>query len=198
MSQYPEEVAITPERRASPLMLFFTIIGGCAVLLVLIVVAGTALMLPYFEGSKLAARRSICVSNAKQLSSAFLMYSQDWDDRLPLANSWYDGAMPYVKNTQIFVCPARPGVPNGYAFNSVLDGARTDWVTNPAAQPLAFESLLGARNGSDLLQSFFTPHDGMGTMAYVDGHVQAVAAAPPAGKRPTPPPGTRAKKGARP
>jgi len=180
------------EGRSSLLSIFFTIIGTCMVLLILIVVSGPSL--PHLMGAKSRVRRSACTNNAKQLSSTFLMYSQDWDNRLPLANSWYDGAMPHLKSAQVFVCPARPAVVNGYAFNAVLDGARSDWVADPAMQPLVFESFLGAKNGSDPLQSFLTPHNGMGVVAYLDGHVQWAASAPLAGNPPTPPPGKRFKK----
>lgn len=53
-------------------------------------------------------------------------------------------------------------------------------VTNAAAAPMLFESSSGARNAFDQLTSFATPHIGRSNLAFADGHVKTVTAAPPA------------------
>jgi len=57
-----------------------------------------------------------------------MMYAQDYDETLPYASAWgeagtptniywYQALMPYVKNTQIIVCPSYPNQHIGYGWN---------------------------------------------------------------------------------
>src|SRR5260221_4777826 len=62
------------------------------------------------------ARRTSCLSNTKQMGTAFHMYAQDYDETTPAVihnnNLPYDPdfwviVQPYVKNIQVFYCPDR-------------------------------------------------------------------------------------------
>ena len=95
-----------------------------------------AMLFPAFARARENARRSSCQSNLKQIGLGIMQYTQDYDERLPNSQdggasavaapdvSWnyfsgstgvannFDmsrGALfPYLKSTQIFVCPSDP------------------------------------------------------------------------------------------
>lgn len=95
----------------------FTLIELLVVIAVISILA--ALLFPVFARARENARRTSCLSNLKQISLAFLQYSQDYDERLPLTSyradagqlndSWTMGAATYMKSTQLFHCPSDSG-----------------------------------------------------------------------------------------
>ena len=129
-------------------------------LVVIAIIAILAAMLfPVFARARENARRSSCQSNLKQISLGFLQYTQDYDERLPMATAGTGGedkigcwmyynpvatfdpargsVYPYIKSTQIFVCPSdSKGATNGdsYALNSCtsIDG---NTLGVPGARP---------------------------------------------------------------
>jgi prepilin-type processing-associated H-X9-DG protein len=149
---------------------------SCLMLMILVVIA---FLFPTVNYARPAARRSACMSNMKQLANALMMYCQDYDGRFPIARRWDTDLMPYIKDMRLFRCPARPS-PNAYGFNSKLSGIDSSRLANPPGVTMLFESSMGSPGTADTLTSFLTPHDGMGGVAYADGHVKMVTTAPPA------------------
>lgn len=100
----------------------FTLIELLVVIAIIAILA--AILFPVFARAREQARKASCLSNMKQLGLGIVMYTQDYDDTLPLTNYnqwvgrrsewgidlivWNDLILPYVKNYQIFVCPSRP------------------------------------------------------------------------------------------
>ena len=110
----------------------FTLIELLVVIAIIAILA--AILFPVFSRARENARRASCASNLKQLGIAFMMYTQDYDERLPgvtigtpgenETGGWvyfthFDapgrasvidvtkGALyPYVKNSQVYVCPS--------------------------------------------------------------------------------------------
>ncbi len=104
----------------------FTLIELLVVIAIIAILA--AILFPVFAKAREQARKTSCTSNLKQLGTAFLMYCQDYDERLPgvrfgdgPGQSWpwvvypgsadwtgvfFQGVQPYIKNTQIFQCPS--------------------------------------------------------------------------------------------
>ncbi len=91
--------------------------SGFTLVEILVVVTITALLaavlLSVFTRVREQGRKSVCVSNLKQIGLAFLQYSQDNAENLPLENLPFSDAFvaiqPYLKNTQIFECPSDIG-----------------------------------------------------------------------------------------
>ncbi len=76
-----------------------------------------AILFPVFGRARENARRTSCQSNLKQLGLAFTQYTQDYDERYPCASytytlpngapsSWDLTLQPYLKSTQLLVCPS--------------------------------------------------------------------------------------------
>jgi prepilin-type N-terminal cleavage/methylation domain-containing protein len=115
----------------------FTLIELLVVIAIIAILA--AILFPVFGRAKESARKTACISNLKQLGTAFTMYLGDYDDRLPdrrdLKTSlpggyrpwttwppsdpragWAGVIMePYLRNRDIWSCPSLPGTAMGEA-----------------------------------------------------------------------------------
>ena len=124
----------------------FTLIELLVVIAIIAILA--AILFPVFARARENARRSSCQSNLKQIGLGILQYTQDYDERYPLAYfgstsygasnptpamgeptyKWMDAIYPYVKSEQIFDCPSAPDTMKLYknylnpTFNAGPDG----------------------------------------------------------------------------
>ncbi len=102
-------------------------------LLVVIAIIGilAAILFPVFARARENARKSSCMSNLKQVTLGWLQYAQDYDERVvPYSSTtgsagqafhWPESLKPYLKNTQILLCPSnRAGVRMSYTCNGYL------------------------------------------------------------------------------
>lgn len=88
----------------------FTLIELLVVIAIIAILA--AILFPVFAQAKTSAKRSVDLSNVKQISLGVIMYSGDNDDMMPMyrmvdngadwwtsrMHSWKDGTLPYIKN----------------------------------------------------------------------------------------------------
>ena len=90
----------------------FTLIELLVVIAIIALLA--AILFPVFARARENARKSACLNNMKQLGLGMLQYAQDSDEMLPAGNSasngfwgggWAGAIYPYVKSTQLYVCP---------------------------------------------------------------------------------------------
>jgi len=123
-------------------------------LLVVVAIIGilAAILFPVFARARESARKTSCLSNLKQISLGWMMYTQDYDETAPLAvyysstneYGWdfvldFSGGAakpglldPYIKSGQINNCPSftsdAVGRPyTGYAYNTSYIGGEGIW-----------------------------------------------------------------------
>jgi prepilin-type N-terminal cleavage/methylation domain-containing protein/prepilin-type processing-associated H-X9-DG protein len=116
----------------------FTLIELLVVIAIIAILA--AILFPVFAKVQEKARQVTCASNEKQLGTAFVQYTQDYDETLPCGLSawgspggfgWAGEIYPYVKSTGAYTCPDDKYLP-WTAGNTVVSYAYNETIT-PAA-----------------------------------------------------------------
>ena len=137
-----------------------------------------SMLLPSLSRAREMARRTSCSSNLRQLNLGIQQYTQDYDERLPTVTDGPNGAgklggwtyynafpatqaapfepakggiFPYIKSTQIFVCPDDTNGQNNaqsYAINScTMSDANGAVAQTPGTNP---STETGSRTGKTL------------------------------------------------
>jgi prepilin-type N-terminal cleavage/methylation domain-containing protein/prepilin-type processing-associated H-X9-DG protein len=152
----------------------FTLIEVLIVIAIIAIMA--AILFPFFASAKHKSKNVACLSNVKQISLGILMYSQDYDEKMPYAKRYQELVCSYVKKEQVYHCPLVTGFPEnqGYALESRLIGRNPYEIKEDIAKrPLLWDSLNLAKNATDPGIGFAARHYGFGSIAFVDGHARS-------------------------
>jgi prepilin-type N-terminal cleavage/methylation domain-containing protein/prepilin-type processing-associated H-X9-DG protein len=156
---------------------------------------GTAILFPVFAQARDKARAASCLSNQKQLALGFMMYAQDYDERLPRwwtpkggptngPRDWATDTWPYIKNEQVYRCTSRADRVRGFGFNVWLaydSGAALAQLVNVTRMCMFTEMVdavdRSAPDGWPTDKRFWfdkARHQGGANMAFADGHAKWV------------------------
>lgn len=143
----------------------FTLIELLVVIAIIAILA--AILFPVFARARENARRASCQSNLKQIGIGIAQYTQDYDERLPMAVTsaiasprsfqsdyyfWGDAVQPYIKSLQVFVCPSnssantpipQPATTNNkhsYSVTSSNINTNTPWTDVDGGSGIAIAS----------------------------------------------------------
>jgi len=140
----------------------FTLIELLVVIAIIAILA--AILFPVFAQAREKARQTNCISNLKNISTAVLMYIQDYDENMPFyettpppvatatnRNFWFVQINPYLKANKIYSCPSLSVgsttfelMPNRVAGYGVNAGAHVfPNYTDPAISYAAFTTPAG-------------------------------------------------------
>jgi prepilin-type N-terminal cleavage/methylation domain-containing protein/prepilin-type processing-associated H-X9-DG protein len=118
----------------------FTLIELLVVIAIIAILA--AILFPVFARARENARRSSCQSNLKQIGIGIMMYTQDYDEKLPSGSIggdptletgfpaslqsgvyyhlWQHTLTPYLKSIQIFNCPSNSDTPYNGSYTGTI------------------------------------------------------------------------------
>ena len=109
----------------------FTLIELLVVIAIIAILA--AILFPVFARARENARKSGCQSNLKQIGLGWLQYAQDYDEKMVpysdtggttgFSHNWATALQPYLKSTQIYVCPSASEDTMGYTMNANVAGS---------------------------------------------------------------------------
>jgi len=118
----------------------FTLIELLVVIAIIAILA--AILFPVFAQARDAARKTQCLSNGRQIGTAMMLYTQDYDEMYPSSHYgiYLTLVQPYAKNKQIWRCPSHSGVYTvrpcfwmnnaGGCANIELERVVTGWTLN--------------------------------------------------------------------
>ena len=128
-----------------------------------------AIVAPLFMGVRANAAKTLCLNNARLVAYATRVYANDHWDHMPSGDRWDRSLRPYVHSELVFYCPAPDGML--YGFPAELSGESLQAMVYPSATLTLFDQ--GPRPGD-----FAPRHHGVGSVAFLDGHVTALPSLP--------------------
>jgi hypothetical protein len=143
----------------------------------LINVAACAIWLAV-PGIRQSKRTDSCMNNLQKVSVAVLLYSWDFDGRLPAAPTWANQVKSYTSGPIEFQCPnlVEPKPDQfGHAYSDAISGKLEPKVANESSIPMIFDSwdlAWGAHGGPDIFAN-----DGRSTIAFLDGSARSASVA---------------------
>jgi len=143
----------------------FTLIELLVVIAIIAILA--AILFPVFAQAREKARSTSCLSNQKQISLAFGMYKQDYDETYPpavdlVSGTWWEQAVtPYIKSGNvggILTCPSASSRAWAYSMNYSLSGKSDASAARPSDTILTAD---GAQAQQEAVKDATNPANGL-------------------------------------
>ena len=169
----------------------FTLIEILIVISIVAILA--AILFAAFSRARGIARTTVCQNNLHQIGVAMNLYVQEHDGHYPGASGWADVLLPYIKDKQVFVCPANDPSIYGpgawfnldYAYNDSrftilrqgLRGRNESGSSYPSINWLCMDvesatPLFKLPDSCGLYARFDTMHSGGANYLFLDGHIK--------------------------
>jgi len=113
------------------------------------------------------AQENLCLANAKQITTAIMMYVKANKGVTPKDADYMNALTPYNKKPEIFQCPLDPKGTVSYTMNSAVAGTAINTVLLPSSTVLIYEGTGGKLNFK---------HSGRAVVGFVDGRCSLVDA----------------------
>jgi prepilin-type N-terminal cleavage/methylation domain-containing protein/prepilin-type processing-associated H-X9-DG protein len=154
-------------------ILAFTLTELLVVIAIVAIIS--AILYPVFAQGHNKSKALTCLTKTKQISLSILMYTQDYDEKMPHEKQYQELIFPYLKNDYVYHCPSVSGFPKnqGYALELRLLGKGLYKIKNEAKRPPLWDSWNLEKNATDSGISFAARHNGFGNIAFLDGHARA-------------------------
>lgn len=168
-----------PHLKGTPLAVTGIIIPTVMLIMIPILSIIAAIFIPTLSQTKKIAQRVVCGTNMQGLSTAMIVYMNDYDDKYPTQDQWCDLLIEKADVSPMsFRCPLDPEGSFSYAVNENLYKISPDKIA-PAQMVMIFEANLG-RNGVGGPEDVVLRHDQHGqpgcNIAFADGHIEYVTA----------------------
>lgn len=113
--------------------------------------------------SRKAAVPTAAMSNVKQICLGTIMYSQDYDEKLPpSAAKFKTDIMPYIKNEAVFTSPLDPAGTESFKLNPQIAGKTTAIIQFPENTVMIYEG--------EYKKPLYR-YEGKAIIGFADGHV---------------------------
>ena len=145
----------------------FTLVELLVVIAIVAILA--AILFPAFAQAKAAAKKTVDLSNLKQIGTAYTLYANDADDHLPLTTMNMDGATMEMRPKASWVIECQPYIKSYDMLRSPGDASAywppkgTKWP-DPSASPM--DPRWSQYRTTSYLLNAFTSGDYLGTGAY--------------------------------
>ena len=146
----------------------FTLIELLVVIAIIAILA--AILFPVFSKAREKARQTKCTSNLKQMVLALQIFTQENDEKLPLASeAWSAIGVPPA----ILICPTKgKSAPNGYVYNGLADGLTLGEITDHTTALMFADGTAPNNIATDNQQHIDARHGGKLLAGFLDGHVE--------------------------
>jgi len=138
----------------------FTLIELLVVIAIIAILA--AILFPVFAQAREKARQTTCLSNLKNMGTAIIMYTDDYDETYPYGSmdmgngtwyTWLQILTPYVKNEKIWFCPSSPLRTNAASYNYSSNRHMMPYYIYPS-DPVAPVSMPAIKTPADIATIF--------------------------------------------
>jgi prepilin-type processing-associated H-X9-DG protein len=178
------------------------------ILVVIAVIAAlTSLLLPVLGRAREGARRTLCLSNLHQIGLATKQYLDDNNNRYPIQDlapgqelTYALLLQPYIKNTDVFICPSdngavsttvptddvdhewqANGITGGYSMNNLVQNVSEIHVRQPSEMALFVDNRTFSDSGYLGQLQYCGRHSGGVNVCYADYRVKWISLTDAAG-----------------